>query len=369
MGNKSISIVSNNFWTIYKFRHDVVRMFIKEGYHVNLIAGDDLYIDKFNHPQITKVPIPMNERGINLFEEFNTFIEIYKSHKLAKPNLVFNFTLKANIYSGIICRFLNIKYISMITGLGHIFIGKKIIAKYVITVLLSLALKKSLEIWFTNNFDKLYYKKNKINTSQVTKIVPGAGADFKINRPMKMKNNEIISFIMIARLLKEKGVEEYINTATHFKDDKNLKFMLLGSHRNEKSYISKAILEESIKGKVIDYHGYEEDIMPFMEKASCIVLPSYREGMSTILLEAGTLKIPIITTKVPGCIDIIPNDSYGTLCEACSTVSLIKAVNRHIMLSENELKEQTLKVYNHVRDNYSRTKVLEIYKDSLKYIS
>ena len=125
MSDKNITIVSNYFWSIYKFRHDVVKMFIKKGYHVNLIAGDDSYIDKFDHPQVTKISIPMNGRGTNLFEEFNTFKEIYKAHKLIKPDLVFNFTLKANIYSGIICRFLNIKYISMITGLGHIFIGKK----------------------------------------------------------------------------------------------------------------------------------------------------------------------------------------------------------------------------------------------------
>ena len=368
MGDKYISIVSNNFWTIYKFRHDVVKMFIEEGYHINLIAGDDSYIDKFNHPRITKIPIPMNERGINLFEEFKTFIEIYKSHKLFKPDLVFNFTLKANIYSGISCRFLNIKYISMVTGLGHIFIGKKIITKYVIKFLLSLALKKSLEVWFTNNFDRIYYEDNKINISQVTKIVPGAGADFKTNKSMRLRNNKMISFIMVARLLKEKGVEEYINMATHFKDDANLQFTLLGSHKNEKSYISKAILDKSINDKIIDYHDYQEDILPFMEKSSCVVLPSYREGMSTILLEAGALKIPIITTKVPGCIDIIPNESYGTLCEACSTLSLIKAISRYMILSENELKDQTLKVYNHIRDNYSRTKVLEIYKNSLKYI-
>lgn len=369
MGDKNITIVSNYFWGIYKFRHDVVKMFIKEGYHINLIAGNDSYIDKFNHPQITKITIPMNGRGINFFEEFNTFREIYKSHKLVKPDLVFNFTLKANVYSGIICRFLNIKYISMITGLGHIFIGKKIIAEYVITVLLSLALKKSLEIWFTNNFDRLYYQNNKINRSQITKIVPGAGADLKIKKLVKLKDRKVISFIMIGRLLKEKGVQEYINTAIHFKDNKNLKFILLGSHKNEKSYVSKVILEESINNKVIDYHRHVEDIIPFMEQASCIVLPSYREGMSTILLEAGTLQIPIITTKVPGCIDIIPDDSYGTLCEACSTTSLIKAVNRHIQLNENELKEQTLKAYNHISNNYSRAKVLDIYKDSLRYIT
>ena len=108
--------------------------------------------------------------------------------------------------------------------------------------------------------------------------------------------------------------------------------------------------------------------MPYLMKCSCLVHPSYREGMSTILLEASVLKIPIITTKVPGCIDIIPDESYGSLCEPADIESLIESINKFATLDEDTLKTQTLKTYNYVKENFSRDQILEVYEESLKYI-
>lgn len=368
MNKKNISIVSNNFWTIYKFRLDIIDLLISKGYHVNLLAGKDSYLDKFNNPNITKIIIPMNERGMNLFQEISTFVKIYNSHKKLKPSLVFNFTLKSNIHSGLACKFLNLKYISMITGLGYIFIKNKYMVKKIISFLLSYSLKESIEVWFTNNFDKSYYIDNKILSNQLTRIIPGAGAVFSENEPSFVYQSNPREFIMIARLLKEKGVEEYLKTALHYKYDKNIKFMLIGSYKKDKNYISKKLLDEAISSNVIIYKEYVDNISPVIKDAACIILPSYREGMSTILLEAAVLKKPIITTKVPGCIDIIPNESYGTLCEPKDSGSLISAIDRFLKLSKKDLERQTNKTYEYVKKNYSRDKILEVYDSCLKYI-
>lgn len=368
MNMKTITIVSNNFWTIYKFRLDVINMLLDDGYCINLLAGKDSYIEKFKNPKIILAPIPINERGMNIFEEIRTFIEIYKNHKKIKPALVFNFTLKANIYSGLICRILNIRYISMITGLGHIFINRNVITKYLISNFLSISLKNSLEVWFTNKSDELSYKNENIISSQLTRIIPGAGAIFNKNELILNYTRDPITFIMVSRLLKEKGVIEYINTAKYFKNNENIKFILIGSHKNDDSYVSRKTLDLAIHDKIIEYHDYQEEIMPYLSKCSCVVHPSYREGMSTILLEASALKIPIITTKVPGCIDIIPDESYGTLCEPKNTKSLIDSINKFININEEKLKKQTSKTYDHVKEKFSRSQILEIYKESLKYI-
>ena len=368
MNKKSISIVSNNFWTIYKFRLDIINLLISKGYHINLLAGKDSYLDKFKDPNITNVVIPMNERGMNIFQEINTFKNIYISHKKLKPNLVFNFTLKPNIYSGLACRFLNLKYISMITGLGHIFISGSHILKRMISFLLSYSLKKSLEVWFTNKFDKSYYEDNKIVSNQFTRIIPGAGALFKENESEFVYQSNPYEFVMIARLLKEKGVEEYLKTALYHKHDANLKFVLVGSHKDNKNYISKELLDEAINSNTITYKEYIDDVTIILKQTACIVLPSYREGMSTILLEAAVQKIPIITTKVPGCIDIVPDESYGTLCEPKDSGSLINSIDRFLKLSEEDLEKQTNKTYEHVKKNYSRDKILEVYDSCLKYI-
>ena len=368
MNKKSISIVSNNFWTIYKFRFDIINLLISKGYHINLIAGKDSYLDKFKDPNITNVVIPINERGMNIFQEINTFKNIYISHKKLKPALVFNFTLKPNIYSGLACRFLNLKYISMITGLGHIFISSSHMLKRMISFLLSCSLKKSLEVWFTNKFDKSYYKDNNIISNQFTRIIPGAGALFSENKSDFMYKNNPYEFVMIARLLKEKGVREYLKTALYHKYDANLKFTLVGSHKNDENYISKELLDGAINSNTIIYKEYTDDLTIILKEASCIILPSYREGMSTILLEAAVQKIPIITTKVPGCIDIVPDESYGTLCEPKDSDSLINSIERFLKLNKEDLEQQTNKTYEYVKKNYSRDKILEVYDSCLKYI-
>ena len=365
---KTITIVSNNFWTVYKFRLDVISMLLDSGYHINIIAGKDSYIDKFKNLNIILSPVTINERGMNFFQEICTFMEIYRNLRKNKPSLVFNFTLKANIYSGLACRILNLKYISMITGLGYIFVRGNILIRYLVSIFLSISLKKSSEVWFTNKFDESSYKNRNIITSQLTRIVPGAGAVFDQNETIFVYNKRTFTFVMISRLLKEKGVSEYIEAAEYYRNNKNMKFILLGSHKSDKNYISKRILQVAIDTNAIEYYDYQEDITAYLKKCTCIVQPSYREGLSTILLEASALRKPIITTKVPGCIDIIPDESYGTLCEPADTRSLIKSINRFTMLSEDTLAAQTSKTYDYVKKNYNRSQILDLYKESLKYI-
>ena len=375
MNKKSISIVSNNFWTIYKFRYDIVKLLVQNGYHINLLAGEDTYIEKFHYPNITIVKIPINDRGMNLIQEINTFRKIYLTHKNLQPDLVFNFTLKPNIYSSLVCRYLDIPYICMITGLGHAFISGKNIVKRLVSFLLLHSLKKSLEVWFTNNFDKAYFQENKIVSNQCIKIIPGAGAVFPEVETEYRHYDSSITFVMVARLLKEKGVEEYLSTAIQFStifkkdiDRKNIKFILIGSHKNNNNYVSKGLLENLINKNIIQYEKYTDHISDVLEKADCIILPSYREGMSTILLEAAVQKIPIITSEVPGCIDIVPDESYGTLCKPANTASLLNAICRFLKLDEETLRSQTLKTYDHVKNNYNRHKVFEAYEQTLKYI-
>ena len=105
---QSITFVSNNYWTLYKFRYDVVQMFVKKGYSINLIAGKDKYARKFIHNSIKKFYIPINRRGANIFSEVNTFIKLYKVYKKLKTKVIFHFTIKPNIYGSIIAKFLNI---------------------------------------------------------------------------------------------------------------------------------------------------------------------------------------------------------------------------------------------------------------------
>ena len=366
MKNKLIALVSNDYWTLYKFRYDIIQMMIQKGYKITLIANKDEYHKKFNSENISKHFIPLKDRSVNIFTEIRTIISLYKIYKKSNFDLIFHFTLKPNIYGGIVARFLNIKTISMITGLGYIFIKPNKFLKPLVVKMLKFSIKNSKEIWFTNVHDFNTYQKLNIIKSQQTKLMPGAGADFN-NKISKTPNRENkYNFLMVSRLLIEKGVEDFISAATYFKNDLDITFTLVGLYKkNNKNYIRENILDNAIHDKVISYYPYTDDINNFFRKTTCIIHPSYREGLSTVLLEAAVHQIPIITTKVPGCIDIVLNDNYGFLCEKKNPKSIIANIKKLISTEKIELSKKTEITYQHVKDNFDRTLILKAYENTL----
>ncbi|CAI8370411.1 MAG: N,N'-diacetylbacillosaminyl-diphospho-undecaprenol alpha-1,3-N-acetylgalactosaminyltransferase [Gammaproteobacteria bacterium] len=368
--NKSIALVSNNYWTLYKFRYDVIQMFLKKGYQVILIAGKDLYHQKFNDTQIKKIFLPIDERGLNPISEIKTLIKLYQYYKKIKPDLTIHFTIKPNIYGSMVCKFLNINSISFITGIGRIFLKNKSILKNIIIKLYRFALSNNKEVWFTNKMDRELFIKNKIiHKSFISKIVPGAGICFN-NYKKSLRQDKEIKFLMISRVLKYKGVIEFLKVAETYKNNENIKFMLLGAlNDDDPEGIDREFLNKYIQNGSMSYLDYQEDIMPLLGNASCLIHPSYREGMSTVLLEAASIKIPIITTSAPGCIDIIPDNSYGLLCKPKSVNSLRAAVDRFLELKDDDKDKMTNKTYNHVKKNFSRDVVLKKYEELDVYIN
>ena len=369
MSRKSVTMVSNNYWTLYKFRYDIIRMLIDEGYIVHLIAKNDTYQKYFKYKNIHIHFLPLEERGKNIFKELSTFISIHKLHRKIKPDLVFNFTLKPNIYSNLSAAILNIKTISMITGLGHIFIKGNILYKAIVILLLRLSLKKTQEIWFTNKHDEEYFRKIKIISLQKTSIVPGAGVRIKNGGFKRKKNNGHYIFLMVSRLLKEKGTSEFLDAANFFKKDLSKKFILVGAHSSDENHISKEILDNMNKNDTISYIPYTDNIESLFEKADCIIHPSYREGMSTVLLEAASLKIPIITSNVPGCIDIILNENYGFLCNKSNSESLIGQIIMFTQVNNEDPKKidaMVERTYKHISKNFNRSDIVNKYREIVR---
>ena len=366
MNQKSIAMVSNNYWTLYKFRYDVIKMLIDEGYIIHLIAKNDSYEKKFKHKNIHIHFLSLEERGKNLFKELRTFASIYMLHKKIKPSLIFNFTLKPNIYSNLSAMILGIKTISMITGLGHIFIKANSFYRNIVILLLRLSLKNSYEIWFTNKHDEEYFRKLKIVSQQKTSIVPGAGIIIN-NRNFKRKQNSgPYIFLMASRLLKEKGATEFLDAANFFKNDKSKQFILVGAHTPNEDHVSKILLDKMNENNIIDYLPYTDNIESLFAKADCVVLPSYREGMSTVLLEAASLKIPIITSKVPGCIDIVLNENYGFLCNKSDTESLINQIIKFTQINNKNPQNIDMMVertFKHISENFNRSDIIDKYKE------
>ena len=179
-----------------------------------------------------------------------------------------------------------------------------------------------------------------------------------------------ISFIMISRVLKYKGVIEFLKASEVYKSNQNIQFILLGAlNDDDPEGVHRDYLDRYIKNDSIRYLGYQEDVIPLLNEASCLIHPSYREGISTVLLEAASLKVPIITTTAPGCIDVVPDDRYGLLCKPKSTESLKRAIELFLSMKGEEKDKMVDKTYSYVKKNFSREIVLQKYEELDVYIN
>ena len=323
----------------------------------------DGYQDKFSRVNMTFCHnVNFSGRSMNLFNELRTYLKMQKLLNTIKPLYLFSYTIKPNIYSGYLCRKLNINHIPMVTGFGYFFnILKKPLRK-IVHYFIKQSFLHAKEVWFTNISDKKYYIDNKIiDETKKTTLIMGAGINFDNIQPIKTSKNTEITFVMIARLLNEKGTSEFVQAAKYFFKFNKFKFILVGGHENNKHYIKKYIIDHAVRDNILEYSGFTDDINKHYNRASCIVLPSYREGLSTILLEAASKKIPIITTDVPGCIDIVKDESYGFLCKPKSPQSLVDAMARFIKASDDDLDGRKEKIFKFVRDNCSKDNIIAKY--------
>ena len=363
MKRKAIVLISNNYWTLFRFRYEIIKHLVQKGFNVHLIAEMDGYEDKLiMDDAVTLHNVKFSGRSINPLNEIRTFLQIKKILIVIKPIFLFSYTIKPNIYSGYICSNLKIDHVAMVTGFGYFFNILKKPLRNIVHYIIKKSFLHTKEVWFTNLSDQKYYLDNKIiSKSKNTSLVMGAGVDFDNIPVIKNDKDSEKTFIMIARLLNEKGTFEFIQAAKYFFKFNKYKFYLIGNHENNKHYIKKYIVDHAVRDNILEYLEFTDDIDKYYNRASCIVLPAYREGLSTVLLEAASRKIPIITTDVPGCRDIIKDESYGFLCRPKSPQSLVDAMGRFIKASDGDLTTRKENVYKYVKENCSKNSIIEKY--------
>lgn len=312
---KRIGISINTSWNIYNFRLGLLNTLKNKGHDIICIAPKDEYSKKLEDLNFEYFNIKINNKGTNPIEDLQLIYNYYKIYKKAKLDIILQYTIKPNIYGSIAARLLNIPVISNISGLGTVFLNDKLSSKLA-RWLYKISLKKNT-VFFQNNDDKNLFIQNKLIDEKQADVLPGSGINtnkFNTNVPL---NKNVITFLFIGRLVKDKGIYEYINAIKKIQSSKkNIKFKVLGSfYKNNPTAISKKEVQDWEKNNYIEYLGHTDNVRKEIEKVDCVVLPSYREGLSRVLLEAASLKRPIITTDTPGCRDVVENGINGLLCK------------------------------------------------------
>ena len=361
--NKKILILANMDITLLYFRQELIEKLIQEKFDVYVSFPKSENAKKFKEQGCKFIDVPMNRHGINPFKDIKVILKYLKIIKKIKPDYVLTYTIKPNIYGGIACRLKRIKQIANITGLGTALENNGVLQK--IAILLHRIALKNVYCCFAQNEENLKFLKDHKIANNKLKLIPGSGVNLEkyklLNYPTE---NQTIEFLFISRIMKEKGIDQYLEMAEHIKSKyNNTRFHILGFCEQE--YNEK--LNELQNKNIIEYHGRQDNIIPFMKKASCVIHPTYYpEGMSNVLLEACASGRPIITTNRPGCKEIVDNGVNGYIVEEKNSKDLIEKVEKFINLSNEKKKQMGLNGRKKVENEFDRNIIVRAYMEEIE---
>ncbi len=366
-----ILILANTSWAIYNFRKELIIALQKKGYNVIIVSQKDDYTEKIEKLGAKYLGLEYDNSSKNPINDIFLLLKIIRIFFKEKPALVLTFAIKANIYGNFGARICGIPIISNISGMGSLFINFNLVSKMTLK-LYKFSLTKTSKIFFQNNTDYLLFKNSGIIAKQNTDVLPGSGVDLKRFKSNKINNDmdEKVKFILVARLLKDKGIVEYIAAIKSIKPKfNNVVFQLLGEiWPKNPSSIKKEEVDNWVDLGLIDYLGFTEDVRPFIEAADVIILPSYREGMARTLLEAASMSKPLIATDVPGCREIVENGINGYLCNVKDSKDLEDKMLKMLNLSSNKRKEMGLNSRKKMEKEFDEQIVIDKYLSSIKAI-
>lgn len=330
---------SNVSWSIYNFRKSLLKSFLDSGHEIISVANKDEYSKKLNDNNFNFKEIKFNNNSKNPILDLLLIIKYIVIYNRINPDIIFHNAVKPNIYGTIAASILKIPVINNISGLGTVFI-KKSLSTHIVKLLYRYSQNKAHQVFFQNSDDYNLFINNKLIEKDKGIIINGSGSDINHFKPLpKNKIYKNFQFLFIGRLLFDKGIREYIEAAKILKKEHlNIDFNVLGPFSfNNSSSVSEKELDLWISSKTINYLGETDDVKKFLVNADCVVLPSYREGMSKALIEASLMGLPIVTSDVPGCRDVIENKVTGFLCMVRNSRDLADKMKRIFLLDKNEL--------------------------------
>lgn len=343
-------------------RKKLVTQIINQGHNVILTGYQEEYEEEIRKMGASFVKMPVNRAGLNPIADLKLLINYYKLIKKGKIEVVHSYTIKPNIYGSIAARLAGVTEIyPTMNGIGYAFTGEGIKAKFVriiASILYRIAFKCSKKVFF-HNIDDIneIVEQNLLERSKCV-LINGSGIDMEYYQKKKMP--ESVSFVLISRLLRAKGILEYLEAAKNVKKlYKEVSFKLVGPADPNPTGIKLEDIQSYIDEGIIDYYGEQADVRPFLEDAAVVVLPSYREGVPHTILEAMAIGRAILSTDVPGCRETVQEGINGFLVPVKDSKSL---ANKMIWMIENKeavhkMGEESFKISKH---KFEVTKVNEI---------
>ncbi len=358
-----VVFLANTGWYFYNFRLSLINYLKKKDFEIHLICPFDDYTPKIIQKGILVHKWDLKSSSTNIFKEISSIISLYKIYRKIKPDIVHHFTIKSVLYGTLIANFCDTKIVfNSITGLGTVFLSNNLKVRFInllIIPIYKLIIKKSKSnLIFQNKWDLNYFIKINIATKKNSFLIRGSGINtkfFKDNKTTKsFPKNKYWKLLFPARLIREKGINELIIACDQlWEKNKNFRLFIAGEFNlNQRGNLSRKHIERIRKREYIVGIKYQSNIKKTYMNSDIVILPTWREGLSKALLEAGSMELPIITTNVPGCKDIVLHKKTGLLVNKKDPKSIKNAIT-FLMNNNNLCNKYGTNVRVHIEKNFT----------------
>jgi len=366
-----IALVCNTAWAIYTYRQGLLSALTASGARVTVIAPRDRTFEPLAALGCHCIDLPVTSKGTNPVDDLRTLLALFKHYRALKPDVVFHYTIKPNIYGSIAAKLAGVQSVAVTTGLGYVFIQHSRAAQ-IAKKLYRFAFRFPREVWFLNRDDQAAFVEGKLLVHpERARLLHGEGVDLEQFAFTPLREGAEFRFVLIGRLLWDKGVGEYVEAARQLRERyPRARFQLLGPVGvDNPSAITRDEVAAWEREGVIEYLGEAHDVRPFIADADCVVLPSYREGVPRTLMEASAMGRPIVATDVPGCREVVADGVNGLLCEVRNAASLVASLARMLDMSDTERRAMAERGRQKVATEFDERVVVETYKDLVRKIT
>ena len=362
-----IMMTVNAAWNIWNFRRPIVEALIAHGHRVTVLAPADDSVADLKSIGCRVLPLEMSVKGLNPLQDVKLIGRMRKVFRAEQPDAIFSYTIKNNIFGALAARPLGIPFIPNVTGLGTAFLSGSFLQR-IAEGLYRRAFRNLGVIFFQNQDDRDLFLERRLVTAQQARILPGSGIDLTHFAATDYPpESDAPVFLMIARLLRDKGVLEYVVAARMVKSvHPRARFQLLGVvDAANRTAIDRATVKSWQEEGVIEYLGTADDVRPHIAAADCVVLPSYREGAPRTLIEAAAMARPLIATDVPGCRSVVDDGVTGYLCKVRDGDDLARSIGKFLALTRGERAQMGLAGRAKMTKSFDQAIVVEAYLNAL----
>jgi len=364
--SRTIVLSANGDWNIANFRQGLIRALRSAGYEPVVIAPKDPAAEaRMAALGVQRIPVRIERSGRNPLADARLLLEYKRLLGKLRPAAYLGFTIKPNIYGSLAAASLGIPAIPNVSGLGTAFIRRGMLQQ-IVTRLYRVAFSRCPVVFFQNDEDRQLFVDRGIVEDRQARVLPGSGVDLEHFTPRPPTNGPP-AFLLVGRLLRDKGVREFVGAARALSPMlTGSRFQLLGPiDQANRTAITRAQLDNWVAEGVVEYLGVTDDVRPYMAKATAVVLPSYREGLPRSLLEAAAMERPLIAADVPGCRDVVEDGVNGYLCDPRDSRSLASAMRRMAALSPAERLAMGQAGRRKVQEQFGEELVVQSYLDVL----